>query len=176
MTHTVLSESQLESINELISDLVICKESVDFDRIIENLKKLIQFRFWALVIVRLNEDGSMADDNHFLLNYPDRFMEAYTESRFELIDFVMITNFEPTNFGPFQHWAETYENVELNKENIDSKLYHKHHQFLEFVGQWGILQDGYSIGKRSQRGTETWGSIFSIADDLSDRKEAQEIL
>lgn len=175
-SNATLTEEQEEAVNELGSALVVCKTRKDFDRIIDRLHGLISFRFWVLLIVRLNEDGSMSEDHHFVLNYPDEFTLGYGACRFELIDFVMLTNFAPDSFGAFQHWAQTYREVEERKEQIDPTLYSMHHKFLKYVAQWGILKDGYSVGASGKFGEETWGSIFSLADDLSGRPEAEAIL
>ena len=175
--HKLNSQDQ-EKVSELISAFATCRDESTLTGLMQRLSKIISFKHWALVTIKLANEWEMTKDHFFISNYPQTYLEDYVSLQLEFVDFVMLKCFQKENFGKLQLWADTYKEVEEQRGQIDPVLYKKHHEFLRYVKEWGILQEGYSLGKHSFIKDQNchYGSIFTIADGITPEGRTETIL
>ncbi|MDX2471453.1 MAG: autoinducer binding domain-containing protein [SAR324 cluster bacterium] len=173
-----LENSDQVKVSEIITGLITCKSSDSYQELIRELGRLISFQHWTGFICKMENEWEITAEYFFQTNYPESFISAYEELKLGFIDFVMINNFTPESFGHLQLWSETQKKVEGMKENLDPQVYKKHQDFLDFVKEWNILQEGYSIGCKTSNPEKNihYGSIFSIADKIEPSERTETIL
>ena len=152
-------------VEEITSLLRVASQEADLTRAIKQLNQILPFRFWSLVITPLTDEFPSLDTK-FINNYPPDYVAKYLEHQFYNFDLVSLNNFNPENFGPLTHWGSLYQEVEQGPSPFTPEQLEGNRALLDFIKDLGILRDGYSIGWRSTHRERSFGSIFSIADQI----------
>ncbi|MDT8446730.1 MAG: autoinducer binding domain-containing protein [bacterium] len=171
-----LSESEKIEFEEVVSRFLSADSPEAFRAATDYLRSLVPFRHFATALIPIEPSGLNMDLEWAFSSYPPDFVQAYLENHHHLMDLAVLENFRPEQFGQVRRWSDIYQLVEDEPDRYPAETMRMHYQFLEFVAQWGILADGYTMGYKGFHagvGKEL-GSIFSIADDLefSERNQA----
>ncbi|MDX2471445.1 MAG: hypothetical protein QNL04_12800 [SAR324 cluster bacterium] len=174
----MLNSEDNESLSELKSTFLLCKDRSAFASAMTQLQQLLGNRHWSAALCEMEGDHTVTSNYVFMNNFPSDFMESYTLNQAEFFDVIVSNHFCEDHFGKLQYWADTFKKTQDEKGSIPEKLYKMHIQWREFLEEWGILLEGYSIGRRTFIDkTSKWsGSIINYADDLEFSERNQEII
>ncbi len=174
----MLNEADRDLVSELKSKFLLCKDRDAFAGVMRELQTLFAFTHWSAALCEMEGDHTVTSNYVFVNNFPDGFMEAYTASHVEFFDVIVGNHFCEKNFGELQYWGDTFKKTEKEQNSMPSELYRKHIHWRDFLSEWGILYDGFSIGDRTYAdSSKTWfGSIVNYADDMEVSARTKEII
>lgn len=167
-------------LEELISFSFLVSSPQAMRIFVQRLQAFVPFTYYAFLLCPLGEDLMPKSLEWHLTNYPEQYAQNYLEEQAHFADLVVLTHFKKEGFGALQRWQDTYQRAQAQFERgeFPGDLYRKHLRFLEYVGEWGILSDGYSIGHQCShpKTGEPLACIFSIADGLETGARTEKIL
>jgi len=178
--NSAFSPADQIQLQELVSFGFLVSNPEEMRIFIQRLKAFVPFTHFAFLICPLDEHLLPKHLDWHLTNYPEQYVQNYLEEQAYYVDLVVWAHFREAGFGVLQHWQDTYQaaQAQLERGELSKELYDKHLKFLDYVREWGILADGYSIGYRGlhPKSGEPVGSILSVADGLETTKRTEQIL
>ena len=174
----VLKSEEQKWIHEFNSKFLLCKDRAGFAELMRQLQNALPFDCWGAALAELEGEYSVTSNYTNINNFPDGLMEAYTSNAAEYFDVLVTHHFCERDFGALQRWQTTLEQTERQKDTMPAELYQKHLQWRQFLEEWGIMLDGYSIGKRTyfDNNDKWYGSIVNYADRLTFSSRTEEII
>jgi DNA-binding CsgD family transcriptional regulator len=143
---------------DIIGECVTCKNKTDADKLVVNLKKVVDVENAVYALAKLDNKGLLVSYDTLSLSYPQEWLDLYAAKGFYKIDPICRENF--SNFK-LQFWGDTYKERHCPKEFI-------------MAAKDFNLDSGFACGVRNSQGTE--GSILSLAGRLSDNPRNRFIL
>ncbi len=112
-----LSKNDAGVLLELAHKCLECMTVPEFNDLIEGLRELVPFDFFACVQSFLNDSGMDYSFRLVSTDYPPEWLDLYSSRKYHRIDPIITEGF--SNFG-VQYWADTYKKHPTDKDFLSN--------------------------------------------------------